>query len=225
MLRGLRKVLECEGEIGHLSDSSGRSWVRARKVSDLDIPSPPRSPHKIIRVEEHYTDKDSQASAIRISERKTEGFLLNRLLTTSDDATLGLKIFDTGDRGRGIKTTKKVSKGDMVVEYAGELVSEDEAVSREARYKTDPGKGSYMYFFEHKGTPYCVDATEESGRYGRLVNHSLKESNCFVKVFSPQDVPRLVLVAKEDLSVGAELLYDYGERDPETLLALPWLTQ
>ena len=225
MLRSLREVLE-EEEIPYLRDSSGRSWGRARKVADLHLPSsPPRSPHKIIRVEELYLEKDSSAFAVRRSERKTEGFLLNKLLSTKDDATLGLKIFETGDRGRGVKTSRKFSKGDFVVEYAGDLVSEAEALAREARYKADPRKGSFMYFFEHKGKPYCVDATEESGRYGRLVNHSLKESNCFTKVFTFQDIPRLVLVAKQDLQVGAELLYDYGERDPETLQALPWLTE
>ena len=225
MLRGLREVLE-EGEIGDLSDSSGRTWGRARKVSHLDIPSKEaRSPNKIIRVEELHPEKESLTFAVRRSERKTEGFLMRRLLTTTDDATLGLKIFDTGDKGRGIKTTKKICKGDLVVEYAGDILSEAEAVAREAGYKADPRKGSYMYFFEHQGKPYCVDATEESGRYGRLVNHSLKKSNCSTKVFTFADQLRLVLVAKQDLPVGAELLYDYGERDPETVEALPWLSE
>ena len=217
-----RQVLE-EQDIPSLSDSLGRSWGRARKVADLHLPSPPKSPHKIIRVEELYPKKNSLNLAVRRSERKPEGFLLSRLLTTSDDAILGLKIFDTGDRGRGIKTTKKFSKGDLVVEYAGEIVSEDEAVAREAAYKADPGAGSFMYFFQFKGKPYCVDATQESGRYGRLVNHSVKNSNCSTKLFMFNGETRLVFMAKEDLAVGEELLYDYGDRDPETVQALPWL--
>ena len=222
MWRGLREVLE-EGDMGVRSDSSGRSWGRARKVSDLDIPSPPRSPHKIVRVEEFSPEKDTLTFALRRSERKTEGFLLSRLLTTSDDATLGLQMFDTGDRGRGIKTTKKFSKGDLVLEYAGEIVSEAEAVAREAEYKNDPGAGSYMYYFQFQGKAYCNDATEESGRYGRLVNHSVKNSNCSTKLFMFNGETRLVFMAKEDLAVGEELLYDYGDRDPETVQALPWL--
>ena len=222
MLRGLRDVLE-EGEAGDRSESNGRGWGRARKVAEIHIPSPPRSPHKIIRVEELYPKKNSLNLAVRRSERKPEGFLLSRLLTTSDDSILGLKIFDTGDRGRGIKTTKKFSKGDLVVEYAGEILSEADAVAREAAYKADPRAGSYMYFFQFKGKPYCVDATQESGRYGRLVNHSKKNSNCSTKVYTFDNKPRLVLLAKQDLPVGTELLYDYGERDPETVQALPWL--
>ena len=112
-----------------------------------------------------------------------------------------------------------------MVEYGGDLLSEAEAIAREAEYRADPSKGSFMYFFEHKGKPYCVDATEESGRYGRLVNHSQKNSNCATRVFTFQDIPHLVLVAKQDLEVGKELLYDYGERDSDTLQALPWLNQ
>ena len=232
MSRRLFEALD-EVEIPCLKDSMGRNWSRARKVSDLmaasySPPSPARlpSPHKIIRMEEFDPeDEDYLRFAVRRSERKTEAFLLNRLLTTTNDATLGLKVFDTGDRGRGIKTSRLFSKGDLVLEYVGELVSEEEAQSREARYRADPTIGSYMYFFEHSGKQYCVDATEESGRFGRLVNHSKKNNNCFTKIFTFQNMPRLVLVAKEDLEVGVELLYDYGERDAATLKTLPWLKE
>ena len=143
MSRRLFEALD-EVEIPCLKDSMGRNWSRARKVSDLmatssssvllsSSPSPARlpSPHKIIRMEEFDPeDEDYLRFAVRRSERKTEAFLLNRLLTTTNDATLGLKVFDTGDRGRGIKTSRLFSKGDLVLEYVGELVSEEEAESR-----------------------------------------------------------------------------------------------
>ena len=137
MSRRLFEALD-EVEIPCLKDSMGRNWSRARKVSDLmaassSPPSPARlpSPHKIIRMEEFDPeDEDYLRFAVRRSERKTEAFLLNRLLTTTNDATLGLKVFDTGDRGRGIKTSRLFSKGDLVLEYVGELVSEEEAESR-----------------------------------------------------------------------------------------------
>lgn len=37
------------------------------------------------------------------------------------------------------------------------------------------------------------------------------------------DTPRLILVAKQDIEAGAELLYDYGDRSKESLKAHPWL--
>ena len=76
----------------------------------------------------------------------------------------------------------------------------------------DVSKGCYMYYFKTKGKQYCIDATGESGRYGRLLNHSTKTPNCATKVVMLGDIPRLILVAKQDIAAQTELLYDYGDR-------------
>jgi len=68
-----------------------------------------------------------------------------------------------------------------------------------------------------------VDATEESGLLGRLVNHSRLKFNCSTKVVEVDDVPRLILVAARDIRPTEELLYDYGDRSKESLVAYPWL--
>ena len=57
-----------------------------------------------------------------------------------------------------------------------------------------------------------MDATRESGRYGRLMNHSKIASNVTTKIFLIDDVPRLILVATMDVPAGVELVYDYGDR-------------
>ena len=49
---------------------------------------------------------------------------------------------------------KSFSKGDFIVEYAGDLVELSEAKSREEIYKKDTSYGCYMYFFNHKGRSY-----------------------------------------------------------------------
>ena len=59
---------------------------------------------------------------------------------------------------------------------------------------------------------FSIDATSESGRFGRLLNHSKISPNCVTKVFTMGDTPRLILVAKNDIVAGTELLYDYGDR-------------
>ena len=196
-------------------------------VADLIISSPagPATPHKIIRVETSEPEEGSSAITIRRSERKPESVLVKELLSTTDDSCLGIEVFDTVDRGRGVRASKRFVKGDHLVEYAGELVAESEAVLREAQYQGDPTKGSYMYFFEHKGKQYCVDATEETGRFGRLINHSLKKPNCATKVVAFEDSPRLILVAKDDIDVGVELFFDYGERNKDIIKANPWLAE
>uniref|UniRef100_A0A8W8MDJ2 SET domain-containing protein n=1 Tax=Magallana gigas TaxID=29159 RepID=A0A8W8MDJ2_MAGGI len=59
----------------------------------------------------------------------------------------------------------------------------------------------------------CVDASEEDGRLGRLVNHgSKKEINCKMKLIGEV----LCLFGTRDIHEGEELLYDYG------LKSYPW---
>ena len=69
---------------------------------------------------------------------------------------------------------------------------------------------------------YSIDATAESGRLGRLVNHS-RNGNLTTKIISVGSVPHLVLIAKENIEIGEEVCYDYGDRSKESLKYHPWL--
>jgi SET domain-containing protein len=89
-----------------------------------------------------------------------------------------------------------------------------------------------------------VDATK-SKRIGRLINHSQKHYNLKTKLYVVDETPHLGLVATrvklscrllcglsmshllsvQQITPKEELLYDYGERNPDTLKALPWLKQ
>lgn len=68
---------------------------------------------------------------------------------------------------------------------------------------------------------FSIDATAETGRLGRLVNHS-RNGNLSTKAVWV-DGPRLVLLAAQDISPGEELMYDYGDRSKESLQNHPWL--
>ena len=57
-----------------------------------------------------------------------------------------------------------------------------------------------------------MDATEESGRYGRLLNHSKRSPNCKTIVVEIEGTPRLTFVARRDITAGEEILFDYGDR-------------
>ena len=70
---------------------------------------------------------------------------------------------------------------------------------------------------------YSIDATKETVRLGRLVNHSRLTPNMRTKVVMFRETPRLILVAARDLKADEELLYDYGDRSKESLEAHPWL--
>ncbi|XP_017457840.1 N-lysine methyltransferase KMT5A-like [Rattus norvegicus] len=134
----------------------------------------------------------------------------------------GMKVDLIDGKGRGVIATKRFSRGDFVVEYHGDLIEITDAKKREALYAQNPSTGCYMYYFQYLRKTYCVDATQETNRLGRLINHS-KCGNCQTKLHDIDGVPHLILIASRDIAAGEELLYDYGDRSKASIEAYPWL--
>uniref|UniRef100_A0A6I8SJ31 [histone H4]-lysine(20) N-methyltransferase n=1 Tax=Xenopus tropicalis TaxID=8364 RepID=A0A6I8SJ31_XENTR len=134
----------------------------------------------------------------------------------------GMKMDMITGKGRGVIATRDFQRGEFVVEYHGDLIEITDAKRREATYAQDSNTGCYMYYFQYLNKTYCIDATRETGRLGRLINHS-KSGNCHTKLHNINNVPHLILVASRDINVGEELLYDYGDRRKSSLEAHPWL--
>lgn len=155
---------------------------------------------------------------------KMDAASIKQKLILDSDNNLGLEVMDeVGIKGRGVKTLKFIKRKDFVCEYAGILLNKKEAKKMEEKYSKDYTKGCFMFFFEDNGKQYCIDATYESGRYGRLINHDLNKPNLIPKVFRVNDKPRLIFLAKTDIMANTELNYDYGERNKEIIKAYPWL--
>lgn len=68
-----------------------------------------------------------------------------------------------------------------------------------------------------------MDATQDNGRCGRLLNHSKTSGNVVTKLVPVGDHPYLCLLAARDIVVGEELTYDYGERSEDVMRSHPWL--
>ncbi|XP_061622972.1 lysine methyltransferase 5Ab isoform X2 [Phyllopteryx taeniolatus] len=201
-------------------------------ADDRKVPaSKPRSrnPHKGKKMENKASQnrKVTDFFPIRKSNRKTKGELKNEEHKHLDDLIKngveeGLQVRAIEGKGRGVFAERGFKKGDFVVEYHGDLLEQAEAKRREARYAQDPQTGCYMYYFQYQAKTYCVDATRETGRLGRLINHS-KAGNCQTKLHAIDGSPHLILVASRDIEAAEELLYDYGDRSKEAILAHPWL--
>ncbi|KAJ8005655.1 hypothetical protein DPEC_G00120190 [Dallia pectoralis] len=164
---------------------------------------------------------------IRRSSRKSKADLKNEEHQHLDDLIKkgveeGMQVRHIEGKGRGVFAVSPFKKGQYVIEYHGDLLSLADAKKREALYAKDPGAGCYMYYFQYLSKTYCIDATKESTRLGRLLNHS-KSGNCQTRLHDIDGVPHLILVASRDIEVEEELLYDYGDRSKESILAHPWL--
>ncbi|XP_025053947.1 N-lysine methyltransferase KMT5A isoform X2 [Alligator sinensis] len=164
---------------------------------------------------------------VRRSSRKSKTELqteekkrIDELITNGKEE--GMKIDFIDGKGRGVIATKHFNRGEFVVEYHGDLIEITDAKKREAVYAQDPSTGCYMYYFQYLSKTYCVDATKETNRLGRLINHS-KCGNCQTKLHDIDGVPHLILIASRDIKVGEELLYDYGDRSKASIEAHPWL--
>lgn len=88
--------------------------------------------------------------------------------------------------------------------YTGKVITKKEGENLEEGFSS-----GYRFFYRD----LCVDASEEDGRLGRLVNHgSKREINCKMKLIGEV----LCLFGTRDIHEGEELLYDYG------LKSYPW---
>ncbi|KAH9311713.1 hypothetical protein KI387_026748, partial [Taxus chinensis] len=94
-----------------------------------------------------------------------------------------LVVYKSGIHALGLYTAEFISKGEMVVEYVGEIVGLRVADKREANYHSG-GKMQYegaCYFFRIDKES-IIDATRKGG-IARFVNHSCLP-NCVAKVIS-----------------------------------------
>lgn len=219
-------------EIEEDSDSDSESGTDMERLEsqfhpapmEVDMDTPDQQldtpvPQLTTPVPQLATPLDASGTEVRRSKRKPKSELLKEKkeemdghLLASEDTGLGLEVFLVEGKGRCVKTVRDLAKGEFVVEYAGELLDIGAAKDREANYSHDSSKGSYMYYFKHKGQQYCIDATSETARYGRLLNHSRVRPNVLPKVVMLGQMPRVVLVARQDIPAGTELLFDYGDR-------------
>jgi len=126
-------------------------------------------------------------------------------------------------KGLSVVATSPILSGATVCEYGGELISAKEGRRREKIYG-DTAR-CYMYFFLFDGKQYCLDATEDDGGVGRMINHAKppKANLSPVCTLSASGKPTILFKASQNIAVGAELSYPYGEKRREVLDANPWL--
>ncbi|XP_068609094.1 N-lysine methyltransferase KMT5A-A [Brachionichthys hirsutus] len=210
----------------HANNSSSAVLSHQRRGVRLKVKGK-KSTRRIAEGKNSQNRKVTDYYPIRRSSRKSKTELqceekkhIDDLITKGIEE--GMEVQHIEGKGRAVFATRCFQKGEYVVEYHGDLLQIPDAKKREAEYALSPATGCYMYYFQHLCKTYCVDATKETGRLGRLINHS-KNGNCQTKLHDINGVPHLILTASRDIDEGDELLYDYGDRSKASIAAHPWL--
>jgi uncharacterized protein len=109
--------------------------------------------------------------------------------------------------GMGLRTTSRIRKGDLIVEYKGENMTWAKCMKR---YKGDVTYARYLFYVSPKN---CVDAqntTNELARYANDANgfskrKGLKNNSeyCIVK-------GKPYIIATRDIPANSEILVDYS---------------
>ncbi|RWS31394.1 histone-lysine N-methyltransferase ASH1L-like protein [Leptotrombidium deliense] len=116
----------------------------------------------------------------------------------------GLHRFLTTDRGWGMKSLQHIQKGEFILEYIGEVVSEPVFRQRMMEiYKNDP-----HHYCLNLDSGMVIDGYRVANE-GRFVNHSC-EPNCEMQKWSVNGVYRVALFSLRDILPGEELNYDYN---------------
>ncbi|KAL0144875.1 hypothetical protein V8B55DRAFT_1456632 [Mucor lusitanicus] len=120
------------------------------------------------------------------------------------ERTKELQVFQTKDRGWGLRTLVDIKKGDLVIEYRGEIISHQLC---EERMCTTYVNEKNFYFLE-----YCngevIDACTK-GTEARFINHSC-DPNCHIEKWCRGGEAHFGVFASQDIEAKSELFYDYN---------------
>lgn len=129
---------------------------------------------------------------------------------------------DLPSKGLGLVTTDYIAKGNFVCEYAGEIITEEEAISRHRNNE----KASLMnYIFcvlERFGESSSQTFIDPSlfGNIGRYINHSC-EPNCkLISIRINNLIPKLCIFASQQIGKYCEITIDYGSNNTEVTKGL-----
>ncbi|XP_027331005.1 uncharacterized protein LOC113846680 [Abrus precatorius] len=119
-----------------------------------------------------------------------------------------LVVYKSRIHALGLYTSRFISRGEMVVEYVGEIVGLRVADKRENEYQSGRKLQykSACYFFRID-KEHIIDATRKGG-IARFVNHSCLP-NCVAKVITVRHKKKVVFFAERDIFPGEEITYDY----------------
>ncbi|XP_013929455.1 PREDICTED: histone-lysine N-methyltransferase 2A-like isoform X2 [Thamnophis sirtalis] len=153
----------------------------------------------------HPNDEEEEEVQLKSARRATSMDLpmpmrFRHLRKTSKEA---VGVYRSPIHGRGLFCKRNIDAGEMVIEYAGNVIRSILTDKRE-KYYDSKGIGCYMFRIDDSEV---VDATMH-GNAARFINHSC-EPNCYSRVINIDGQKHIVIFAVRKIYRGEELTYDY----------------
>ncbi|PGH26730.1 hypothetical protein AJ80_01676 [Polytolypa hystricis UAMH7299] len=147
-------------------------------------------------------DRNCKLGEERCGNRSFSG--LRQRIKAGRKYNIGVEVIKTGDRGYGVRSNRTFEPNQIIVEYTGEILTQEEC---EKRMRT-VYKNNECYYLMYFDQNMIIDATR--GSIARFVNHSC-EPNCRMEKWTVSGKPRMALFAGDNgIMTGQELTYDYN---------------
>jgi len=111
-----------------------------------------------------------------------------------------IQVRKSGVHGKGVFSVATLKKGEVVIEYKGEIIDWQEALRRHPHDPKDPDHTFYFHIDEHN----VIDA-KHGGNAARWINHA-----CTPNCEADEVDGRIFIKALGKIKPGTELFYDYG---------------
>ncbi|KAI5357570.1 Putative SET domain, AWS domain-containing protein [Septoria linicola] len=117
---------------------------------------------------------------------------------------IGVEVVKTEQRGHGIRAARSFKPGQIIMEYTGEIITEEECQLRmSTTYLNKP-----CYYLMEMERGLVLDGTK--GSAARFINHAC-DPNCEVRMTKVNGVPRMGIYAgPSGIMTNEELSYDYN---------------
>lgn len=121
-------------------------------------------------------------------------------------------ICENKSKGFGLYSKKFISQGAFICEYAGEIITQAEALKRQ-QTNCRENKMNYIYCLnEHSNgriAQIFIDPIQ-FGNIGRYINHSCEPNSIILPIRVDSPIPKLAIFSCIDILPNAEITFDYG---------------
>ncbi|XP_063755780.1 uncharacterized protein LOC134875235 [Eleginops maclovinus] len=164
--------------------------------------------------EEHFEESEVFLQKRDAAEQQgltPEQDALEHIKTCRDKPFLEERLIDP-IKGRGVFTNEAIEPSTFVVEYRGNISHRKES----RKEKCGDTLKNYLFDFSWMGRDWRIQASNEDGTLGRLVNDDHISPSCEMKKIVYEGKPHLCLFAVTAVSPGEEITFNYGDS------AYPW---